>query len=90
MLIHILGLFLVANKEAGLDWKTIGYYLVVSVPVAFTIFGLGYLCRTNCEIRKKCCNCCGDLEKEDKNLEYGAYYASDGERMQDVMEVTFY
>ena len=28
-------------------------------------------------------------EKEDENLEYGAYYSSDGERMQDVVEVTF-
>ena len=63
------------------------YYLMVSVPVAFTVFGLGYMCRTNCELRKKCCKCCVDMEKEDKN--YGAYYDTDGERGQDVMEVTF-
>ena len=69
--------------------KTIGYYTLVSIPVAFTIFGLGYMIRTNCEIRKKCCKCCVDLEKEDRNLDYGTYYDDDGERRQDVMEVTF-
>ena len=76
-----------ADKEAGLDLKTIVYYTLVAIPVAFTIFGLGYMCRTNCDIRKKCCECCIDLEKEDKNLDYGAYYYDDGERRQDVVEV---
>ena len=46
--------------------------------------------RTNCEIRQKCCKCCVDLEKRDRNLDYGTYYyADDGERRQDLMEVTF-
>lgn len=31
-----------------------------------------------------------DLEKEDKNLDYGAYYYDDGERRQDVVEVAFW
>ena len=61
-------------------------YVLVSVPVALTILGLGYMIR--CEIRKKCCKCCVDLEKEDRNLDYGTYYDHDGERRQDVMEVT--
>ena len=60
---------------------------MVSIPVAFTIFGLGYMIRTNCEIRKKCCKCCVNLEKEDRNLNYGNYYYDDGERRQGVMEV---
>ena len=46
--------------------------------------------RTNCKIRQKCCKCCVDLEKEDKNLDYGTYYYADGERRQDVMEVTLW
>ena len=73
----------------SVDIKTIVYYILVSIPVAFTIFGLGYMIRTNCEIRKKCCKCCVDLEKEDENLDYGAYYYDDGERRQDVVEVDF-
>ena len=90
-MIQILGNFLVL--EPGLAW-TIVYYVLISIPVGFTIFGLGYMCRTNCDIRKtcneKCCKCCVDLEKEDKNLDYGAYYyADDGERRQDVVEVAF-
>ena len=53
--------------------------------------GLIYcICRTNCEVWQKCCKCFIDLEKEDKNLDYGTYYyADDGERRQDVMEVAF-
>merc|ERR1712032_1759791 len=44
--------------------------------------------RTNCEIRQKWCKCCCvDLEKRDRNLDYGNYYYADGERRQDVMEV---
>ena len=85
---------MIADKEPGLAW-TIVYYVLVSIPVAFTIFGLGYMCRTNCDNRKtfcelqqKCCKCCIDLEKVDKNLDYGAYYYADGERRQDVVEVT--
>ena len=81
-----------ADKEPSLDSKNpIGFYFLISIPVMFTIFGLGYMIRTNCEVRKKCCKCCGvDLEKEDENLDYGTYYyADDGERRQDVMEVSF-
>ena len=79
-----------ADKEPGLDFKTIGYYFLISVPIALTIFGVIYMCRTNCEIRKTCFKCCSDLEKEDKNLEYGSYYyADDEERGANVMEVHF-
>ena len=79
-----------------MDLGTIVYYILISIPIAFTIFGLIYMCRTNCEIRKTCCEiretccpCCIDLEKTDVNLDYGDYYYQDGERRQDVMEVTF-
>ena len=72
-----------------MDIKTIVYYTLLSIPVMFTIFGLVYMIRTNCALRKKCCKCCVKLEKEDKNLDYGNYYYDDGERRQDVMEVTF-
>merc|ERR1719239_644636 len=63
------------------------FYTLVSIPVMFTIFGLIYMCRTNCKVREKCCKCCVNLEKEDTNLDYGNYYYADGERTQDVMEV---
>ena len=83
-----------ASKESFLDVKTIVFYTLVSIPVAFTIFGLIYMFRTkSCDkIREicKCKCCCVDLEKEDKNLDYGNYYYDDdGERRQDVMEVAF-
>ena len=87
------------DKEPGPDYGTIIYYILISIPVAFTIFGLIYMCRSNrtnreirktCrEIRETCCKCCVDLEKEDKNLDYGDYYYEDGGRRQDVMEVAF-
>ena len=35
----------------------------------------------------QCCCTCQDLEKEDKNLDYGTYYYDDGDRRTDVMEV---
>jgi len=76
-----------ATKQPSLDFeKPIGFYFLISIPVAFTIFGLGYMIRTNCKIRQKCCKCCVNLEKEDENLDYGTYYDADGERRQDVME----
>ena len=81
-----------ANKESGLGVKTIVFYTLVSIPVAFTIFGIIYMFRTkSCDkIREKCCKCCFvDLEKEDTNMDYGNYYDADGERRQDVMEVAF-
>ena len=71
-----------------MDTETIVYYTLVSIPVMFTIFGLIYMCRTNCKVQEKCCKCCCVyIEKEDKNLDYGNYYYDDGERRQDVMEV---
>jgi len=74
------------DKEPSLDYEIpIWFYFLISIPIAFTIFGLGYMIRTNCKIRQKCCKCCVDLEKEDQNLDY--YYADDGERRHDVMEV---
>ena len=73
--------------------ETIVYYTLISIPVLFTIVGLVYMIRTNCApaVREKCCNCCVDLEKKDVNPDYGDYYYyADGERRQDVTEVTFY
>ena len=75
--------------EPGQDFGTIGYYFLISVPIALTLFGLIYMIRTNCKIREKCCKCYVDLEKEDQNLDYGTYYDADGERRLDVMEVAF-
>ena len=33
------------------------------------------------------CSCCMDLEKEDDNLDYGAYYSTDGDKWTDDTEV---
>ena len=75
-----------SNEDPSLDYKKpIWFYFLISIPVAFTIFGLIYMIRTNCKIRQKCCV---NLEKEDENLDYGNYYYADGERRQDVVEVT--
>jgi len=71
----------------GEEPGTIVYYILISIPVTFTIFGLFYMCRTNCQIQKTCCPCCADLEKTDVNLDYGNYYDCDGRRMQNVMEM---
>ena len=79
------------DRESDLDpaWTII--YTLMSILVAFTIFGLIYMCRTNCQIRKTCCPCCVDqLEKTDENLDYGTYYDITGERWQNVMEVIFF
>jgi len=77
-----------AKQETGLDFKTIGHYTIFSILAAIAIFGVGFMIRTNCKIREKCCKCCVDLEKRDINLDYGTYYCADnGERRQDVMEV---
>jgi len=71
------------------DEKPIWFYFLISIPIAFTIFGLIYMIRTNCKISQKCSKCGSvDLEKEDENLDYGTYYyADDGKRRQGVMEV---
>ena len=70
--------------------------ILISIPIAFTIFGLIYMCRTNILTRKNCdeiqktfCPCCVDLTKTDVNLDYGQYYDCDGTRMENVMEVNF-
>ena len=78
-----------ANQEPSPDIGTIVYYILISIPVMFTIFGLIYMCRTNCEVRKNCCKCCVDIEKKDVNLDYGTYYDVEGERRLDVMEVSY-
>jgi len=79
-----------ADKEAGLDFKSIGYSFIISVPVILIVLGIVFMCRTYCKICLKCCKCCSsdlEREKEDENVDYGAYYYDDGERRQDVMEV---
>ena len=75
---------------------TIVFYILISIPVAFTLFGLIYMCRTNILTRTNCdgiqktfCPCCVDLTKTDQNLDYGQYYDCDGVRMENVMEVNF-
>ena len=74
-------------KNPGMDFKLIGYYVLISIPIVMTIVGLVYMIRTNCHLKEKCCKCCINLEKEDDNLDYGTYYYADGDRRLDVMEV---
>ena len=64
---------------------------MISLPVVLIVLAVVFMCcQTNCKIRQKCYKrCCSDLEteKEDENMDYGAYYYADGGRRQDVMEV---
>ena len=76
------------NKDPGLDFELIGYYVLISIPILMAIVGLFFMIRTNCHLKEKCCKCCIDLEKKDDNLDYGTYYFADGDRRLDVMEVT--
>ena len=60
-----------ADKEPGLDFKSIGYYIIISVPVVLTIVGVIYcMCQTNCEVQQTCCKCFFNLEKEEENPDY--------------------
>ena len=82
-------MYAVKNNTFSLYPGLIVYYVMISIPVLLTTIGLIYMCRTNCNLREKCCKCCLDLEKKDVNPDYGDYYYADGDRRLDVMEVAF-
>ena len=84
-LLSALCLFFTGESPIG----TIVYYTLVSIPIMLTIFGLIFLFRTHCKIREKCCCLCNgtNMEKKDRNLDYGEYYDAEGDRRPTVMEV---
>ena len=63
---------------------------LVSIPVAFTLAGLTYMCKKICcrNIQEKCYEFCSDMEKTDVNTDYGDYYYyASGDRRRDLNEV---
>ena len=48
---------------------------LASIPVAFTLVGLGYMCWTTacCNLKSKCTDRGNGVEKEDINNVYGTY-----------------
>ena len=64
-------------------------YILVSIAAILILAGFIYMCRTLClpSLKEKCCM---ELEKKDDNPDYGTYYYSDGDKRQDIMEVTLY
>ena len=44
--------------------------------------------KNNCHCRVQCCIICKEEEKEDINLDYGTYYSQEGERRENIMEVS--
>ena len=78
------------NKDPGLDFKLIGYYVLIAIPIGMTLVGLVFMIRTNCHLKEKCCKCCINLEKKDDNLDYGTYYYTDGDMRLNVMEVKIF
>ena len=72
---------------------TTGLYIFIAM-VGFvfllTLIGLVHMIRHNCRVRcrHQCCFSCKEEEKEDINLDYGTYYSADGERRDNIMEVS--
>ena len=72
---------------------TTGLYIFIAM-VGFvfllTLIGLVHMIRHNCRVRCRvqCCFSCKEEEKEDINLDYGTYYSADGERRDNIMEVS--
>ena len=56
------------------DNNTVVYYILISIPVTFTLVGLFCLYRKVPAIREKCCSRSVNVEKEDKNPDYGEYH----------------
>ena len=82
---------LLTDSEPDLDVATIVFYAMISIPVSMTLFGLIYLCRTNCNLKERFCrsSIANNLEKKDENLDYGTYYYyADGTQRIDLMEIT--
>ena len=62
---------------------------MICFVIILTIIGLGHMIRHNCHCRVKCCFTCKEEEKGDINLDYGTYYSQDGERRDNIMEVSW-
>ena len=70
---------------------SIGFYIFIAMVcfvVILTIIGFVHMIRHNCHCRVQCCFTCKEEEKEDVNLDYGTYYSQDGERRDNIMEVS--
>ena len=61
---------------------------MVCFVVTLTIIGFANMIRHNCHCQVQCCFTCKEEEKEDINLDYGTYYSQDGERRNNIMEVS--
>ena len=71
---------------------SIGFYIFIAMVcfvVILTIIGCVHMIRHNCHCRVQCCFTCKEEEKEDINLDYGTYYSQDGERRDNIMEVSW-
>ena len=72
---------------------TVGFCIFIAM-VGFvfilTLIGLVHMIRHNCRVHcsVQCCFSCKEEEKEDINLDYGTYYSADGERRDNIMEVS--
>ena len=68
---------------------TVGFYIFIAM-VGFvfilTLIGLVHMIRHNCRVQ--CSISCKEEEKEDINLDYGTYYSAEGERRDNIMEVS--
>jgi len=78
-------------SEPDLEVKTIVFYVMTSIPVSMTLFGLIYMCRTNCNLKERfcckwfckrfCCKCCKcyittNLEKKEREREENPDYGT--------------
>ena len=72
---------------------SVGFYIFIAMVgfvVLLTLIGLVHMIRHNCRVHcsVQCCFSCKEEEKEDINLDYGTYYSADGERRDNIMEVS--
>ena len=77
--------------HTGGPGHSIGFYIFIAMVcfvVILTIIGFVHMVRHKCHCRVQCCFTCKEEEKEDVNLDYGTYYSQDGERRDNIMEVS--
>ena len=68
-----------------------GLYVFIAMMcfvMALTIVGVEHMIKHNCHCRVQCCITCKEEEKEDINLDYGTYYSQEGQRRDNIMEVS--
>ena len=69
-------LFFPVDSDKGASPTTFQILLgLASIPVALTIIGVIYMCKTKCSLKPNC-RCCAlsqDVQKEDINDTYGTY-----------------